>query len=197
MAPDSFFPSESGPVPSIHTNTNMLCEVCIDTLDRPIALGCGNLVCLLCCTKWLSTGNQECPCCTSPLNGHTHAPTRLTLAILGSQLVECQKGCNKIVRAEQYLPHLRSKCKEFFEHTSFSPSRTTVRELLEKDKESPVTPTEKRVAGHLVKRLMAESDGPILQVPTKGQVKMHNTLIFLSPLIQHSLSQSCLSEHVG
>lgn len=175
MAPPSFFPPLPCPVPSFpSTHTNISCSICMSMLDRPIELGCGNMVCLLCCTRWLSTEKQDCPCCPccdSTLQDHASSPSRVTMSILGSQLVNCIRGCNRTIQAEQYIPHIQSQCQNFFEHSTNSPSRVTIQDLLEKDKASPTTPTEKKVAEHLIKRLMAESEqGRILQVPTRGQV---------------------------
>lgn len=172
MAPPSFF-STLPPLPKAHTNTTISCVVCEGILDRPIEFGCGNMVCLLCCIKWLTTTRTqmvECPCCTTPLVDHAHPPSRVTMNVLGSQLVECTKGCNRVVKADQYLTHLHSKCQAFFEHSIYSPSRSTIRDLLEKDDETPTTPTERKVANHIIRRLMAESKEEILQVPTRGQV---------------------------
>ncbi len=91
--------------------------------------------------------------------------------VLGRQLVECHKGCNRTVRAQQYLQHLQSQCQDFFEHSTHSPSRTTIKEILERDMESPTTPAEKEVAKNIIRRLMAESeDSQILHLPTRGQV---------------------------
>ena len=42
---------------------------------------------------------------------------------------------------------------------------------------TPTTHTEKRVAQHIIKRLMAEGqDSTLLQVPTRGQVSNTNDL---------------------
>ena len=170
MAPAPFF-SPLTPLPLAHTSTNVWCVVCMEVLDRPIELGCGNLICLLCCTKCLGT-STNCPCCCSSLVNHTHSPSRVTMDIVGSQLVVCGKGCNRVVKAEQYFSHTRSQCQAFFEHSVHSPSRSTIRDLLDKHMETPTTNTEKRVANSLIKRLMAENrDESVLQLTTGGQVK--------------------------
>lgn len=169
MAPPSFY---TGSIPSAHTNRETQCTICQHTLDRPVELGCGNLVCLACITRSLYSGCEGCPCChVAQLQEHTTTPSKVTMAVLGGQLVECPKGCNRTVRADQYQQHLSSKCQEFYEHSTYSPSRTTLSDVLGKDTSTPTTHTEKRVAQHLIKRLMAESqDKALLQVPTRGQV---------------------------
>ena len=103
------------------------------------------------------------------------------MSILGGQLVECPRGCNRTVKAENYNSHIQSQCQAFFEHSVLSPSRTTIRDLLDRDRESATTPTEKRVAQHLIKRLMAENEeGQLLQLPTRGQVciQTHESLTY-------------------
>lgn len=181
VAPPSFY-SASEPIPSTsHTNTStdIQCTICRHTLDRPIELGCGNLVCLACISRCLCSGCGEgCPCCHVPqLQEHATTPSKVTMAVLGSQLVECTKGCNRTVRSDQYQQHLQSKCQGFYEHSTHSPSRTTLSDILDKDTSTPTTHTEKRVAQHLIKRLMAEGqDSTLLQVPTRGQVSNTNDL---------------------
>lgn len=169
MAPQPFFPTVTPPLMSTE-NSDILCTVCASFLDRPVELECGNLVCLECCIKWL-TISTECPCCYMPLLDHTHPPSKVTMSVLGGQLFECDRGCNRTVKATDYQQHLRSQCHNFFQHSTLSPSRTTVRDLLEKGRDTPTNPTERRVAEHLLKRMMSEKeDTPLLQVPTRGQV---------------------------
>lgn len=44
---------------------------------------------------------------------HFRSPSRLTMEVLGSQLVECEvSGCNRVVRVDNYNAHLHSKCRE-------------------------------------------------------------------------------------
>lgn len=107
-APASFF---TRPLPTITpTHIDMLCLICLGMLDRPIELECGNMVCLLCCTQWPTISNSvDCLCCYD----HTHSPSRVTMAVLESQLVECGQGCNRSVRVDQYQQHISSKCGAF------------------------------------------------------------------------------------
>ena len=80
-----------------------------------------------------------------------------------------RNGCNRVVRVEQYSIHLQSRCQTAYEHSISSPSRSTIKDLLDRGSTAPTTPTERRVASHLIKRLMKESTGGILQVPTGNQ----------------------------
>lgn len=172
MAPPSFFSTASGIPSTTCTHMDIQCTICVSTLDRPIELGCGNLVCLVCIARYLSSGSEGCPCChVCHLQGHISTPSKVTMAILGGQLVECTRGCNRTVRADQFEQHLQSRCQGFYEHSTHSPSRTTIKEILDKDQTTPTTHTEKIVAHNLIKRLMAENeDSTLLQVPTRGQV---------------------------
>ena len=42
--------------------------------------------------------------------------------------------------------------------------------MLQRSTSVPALPVEKRVAEHLVRRMMTESEGCIMKVPTRGQV---------------------------
>lgn len=167
MAPPSFLP-HSLPLSAIPTTCTHTCTICMNILDQPIELLCGSLVCL---DKWLTISRkEECPCCFSPLHNHARTPSRVTMDMLGSQLVECPRGCNRTVQLGMYAQHHQSRCQSFFEHSTFSPSRTTISDILDRNTE-PTTQAEQRVARNIIKRLMAESkDSQVLQVPTGGQV---------------------------
>ncbi len=116
-------------------------------------------------------GIIDCPCCSSPLADHVHPPSRVTLDVLGSQLVVCSRGCNRMVKADLYIAHIKSQCQGFYQHSVLSPSRITLHDVLEKETESPPTPAEKEVAEKIMRRLMIESgDSQVLHLPTGGQV---------------------------
>ena len=176
MAPAPLFPPL---VPDPGTQTNqVLCTICSNILDRPIELDCGVLVCLLCITRWLTikSGQEaeimvECPCCYCSLIDHAHTPSRVTLNLLGEQEVICARGCNRAVKAELYMAHINSRCQACFSHSIHSPSRTTIGELLTKDRDRPTTHAEKKVARNIITRMIAEgSSTQVLQLPTGGQV---------------------------
>ena len=170
MAPDPFFPSITElPKP---TNNDILCLLCFNILDRPIELECGSAICLVCCTNWIQISDCiQCPCCYNSLEGHTKTPSQLTLGVIGQQLVECSNGCNRTVKVELYHQHIQSRCQSHYEHSTHSPSRTTVQNILDKQLDCPTTSVERKVAQNLFKQLMAESeDGHTITVPTQGQV---------------------------
>ena len=189
LAPASFFSTHtlSTPDPCTSQNTTpILCTICTGILDRPVELGCGTLVCLLCITEWLTVkaemdaeGEVECPCCVTPLAGHANAPSRVTMDVLGGQEVICARSCNRAVKVELYEAHIQSQCRKFFSHSVYSPSRTTLGELLEKDLDRPTTYAEKKVARNIISRMMAEGESSeILQLPTRGQVHSNNKVIW-------------------
>ena len=74
-----------------------------------------------------------------------------------------------------YIQHHQSHYQAYFEHSTHSPSRTTISDILERETE-PATQAEKRVAKSIIKRLMAENKGSqVLQLPTGGQVHLNTT----------------------
>ena len=173
MAPDPFFPRHTRPNPIIN---KILCPLCYNILEQPIELECGSAICLLCCTNWIQISESiQCPCCYDNLEGHAKSPSKLTLGVLGQQLVECSMGCNRTIRVELYHRHVLSQCQANYEHSTFSPSKTTLQKVLDKQSGSPTTSVERKVAQNLFKRLMAESeDSHMITVPTKGQVHFFN-----------------------
>ena len=87
IVPEPFFPGlTSLPIP---TTNDILCPICCSVLERPIEFDCGSAVCLLCCTYWIQMSDSiQCPCCHSSLESHAKPPSRLTLGVIGQQLVE-------------------------------------------------------------------------------------------------------------
>ena len=183
MAPPSFFPTSIplSAFPSTHIHT---CTICMNILNQPVELLCGSLVCLCCITRWLTINRrEECPCCISPLQDHARSPSRVTMDMLSSQMVDCPRGCNRTVKLGLYIQHHQSHCQSFFEHSTHSPSRTTISDILDREKQ-PITPAEKRVARNIIKRIMAESkDSQTLQLPTGGQVNL---------IMMHPQNLTCL-----
>ena len=90
--------------------------------------------------------------------------------------MECSGGCNRAIKVELYHKQLQSQCQAHYEHSTYTPYRTTVQKILEKQVDAPTTSVEQKVAQNLFKRMMAVS---ILTVPIQGQVHtyIHNTYI--------------------
>ena len=81
-------------------------------------------------------------------------------------MVECQK-CHTSVTAHSYNAHLDAGCRASCD----SPSKHTVRELLDAPANLPVTPMEARATGRVIERLMnQEGTGSIVRVQARGKV---------------------------
>jgi hypothetical protein len=77
-----------------------------------------------------------------------------------------------VVRADNFMRHLESSCKDFYESSIDSPSRLTVKDMLSRSTNHPITGSEKRVAENLIKRMIAEHpQEAVVRVPTRGQVR--------------------------
>ena len=76
VAPPSFFAAEyplQSSIPDI--SQNLCCPICMILLDRPVELGCGSIVCLSSCTKWIHhrmCSSLLCPCCYSDTFDNMH-----------------------------------------------------------------------------------------------------------------------------
>ena len=181
-APSSFFP-DSYPDSHLYTDHSLsqvgdvvLCPVCTAVLERPIELACDRMVCLGCLVIWVQISPKlTCPCCfDNPLNSdHMKSPSAITIRVLGSLLVVCGI-CKRSVQAGQYLSHISTKCSA---HSVDSPSKATIRDILSKSPDSAPSPVERRVAGSVIKRMMAGNEG-LVQVPT-GSHGNNNTLSYI------------------
>lgn len=183
IAPASFFPQSS--IPSynhsiLHT-LNIECAICTQVPERPLELACGSIVCAACCCKWVQIScDLTCPCChtSMPVDKHLQRPSEVTMSVLGSLVVDCNKGCNRSVRASDYRQHLEAQCKQYFVQSTVSPSRVTIGEILSKTTETPITPVEKRVAATVIRWIMSENpDNSVIKIPTQGQVSIIQHLI--------------------
>ena len=177
IAPPSFFPDDNIPTyKATAVSSDLACPICAAILERPIQLACGSIVCLGCCRKWINSSISplSCPCCYNhQLNCSTiHSPPTVVMSLLSSLLVNCGKECQKTVRADLYRKHLNSKCQGHYHLAVNSPSKMTLRDVLEKPAKLPPTPAETRVAEHLFRRLLDSSDEQVIRVPTSGQVGM-------------------------
>lgn len=175
MAPDSYFPNSGTSLVNFTDSSlsavgeSALCPLCMEVLDKPLELPCDMMVCLKCLTKWIQlSGKLTCPCCFDhPLNSdHLKSPSNITMSILGSMQVVCDV-CTKSVQAKNYTKHLATMCSAYID----SPSKATIRDILSQPSHVAPSPTERRVAGSLIKRMMAKNEG-VVQVPTsnRGQV---------------------------
>ena len=179
LVPSSFFPVEDLLQQSSVSDVspNLCCPICTVLLDRPVELGCGSIVCLSCCKKWIQhhlCSSLLCPCCYNSTfdSGHIRPPPALVVGLLKELLLPCNKGCGKLVRLESYIKHAQGKCQSHYVVVD-SPSKTTMSDVLSRPSNLPATPAERRVAEHLVRKIITRNESErqgVLRVPTSGQV---------------------------
>lgn len=187
VAPESLFPDQPE-YKSSQTLESLTCPVCKKVLQRPVEVECGKAICASCLCTCIER-ELSCPCChtTDFTEAHIRKPNTVVVDLLKNLLVICKQGCRKIVRANAYTKHLQSKCLSHYERMVDSPSRVTIGEVLSKSTADPVTPSEKKVAENLIRRLMAENKSePVIHVPTRGQVPI--VLNLIKPYLFHNCS---------
>ena len=87
-------------------------------------------------------------------------------------MVHCTKNCGKMVKLGSYTKHLKDQCRSHYEVIN-SPS---IKDILSRPTSLPATPAEKKIAEHLVRKIMScqgESDEGVVRLPTSGQVCMN------------------------
>lgn len=179
MAPPSLYPENTPPQCSETYLTDQLsCPICTLLLDRPLQLSCGAIVCLQCCHSWVmhkSGTSLSCPCCYSHQfdSSQVCPPPYLVVALMESLLVHCGRQCGWLVKLNSYNKHLEANCRSHYHQSVNSPSTMTLSDVLAKPTSSPVTAAEKRVAEHLVRRMLNQgsSDSKVVKIPTRGQVR--------------------------
>ena len=156
------------------TLSDLQCKLCRYILDRPVQMRCGKLVCLKCLEQyWQKNGGEAmetypCPLCDNA--SHDTAPTPAAdflVKVIGALQLHCSV-CRETVRLEQLNNHLKSNCTDRI--TAPSPSKLTVGQILCRPTDAPPTPTEKKVATSVIKRLLHTSDSEVVSLPTAGQV---------------------------
>ena len=157
----------------------LLCPLCLEVLDQPIELACSNLVCANCCCKWIErSGTVSCPCCYyHQLDDLTISlPSTVVQDLLGTLKLSCTK-CHKTTTAAQHRLHKNSQCQGHYEASS--PSQITAQHILQRPMTAPTLPVEKQVAECLVRRLMTESDDTVVRIPTRGQVRNRQWVLYI------------------
>ena len=149
---------------------NLLCPICCDTLKQPIKLACGRLVCAHCCCRWIVSPKPTCPgCYTHELDNLTIGlPSAVVYELLGALKLVCGT-CKQKTTAAQLKQHKASQCKGHYEVPS--PSQISAQEILARPVTAPTQPVERRLAEHLVRRLMTESEDKVVRIPTRGKVR--------------------------
>jgi len=151
--------------------TSLLCHLCSEVVSQPVELECESLVCASCCCRWIQVSRSvECPCCyRHQLDDTTiNLPSVVVLDLLGTLRLSCNR-CSRTTIARQYHKHKESNCQGHYEIVS--PLQVTVENILQRPVTAPTQPVERRVAEHLVRRLMSESEDSVLRIPTRGQVR--------------------------
>ena len=152
---------------------NVLCPICCDVLNHPIELACGSLVCAHCCYRWIELSPKpSCPgCYTHDLDDVSISlPSAVVYELLGALKLVCQT-CQQKTTAAQFKQHKASHCKAHYE--VLSPSRISAHEILARPVTARTQPVERRLAEHLVRRLMTESEDKIVRIPTRGKVRTY------------------------
>ena len=151
---------------------SLKCPICLEVLNGPVELSCGQLVCSSCCIMHLAiSGNRNCPCCYEDVlsDDTVHSPPSVVLELLGELVLVCSH-CTQMVKAVNYRIHLDSNCQ--MHNTPDSPSKHTLKEIMQAPADNPTTPMEKKAAGRILHRLLHEVEPgcSIIRVPTSGQV---------------------------
>lgn len=175
IAPSYFFSCTSS-LTYTHSSTCTLdvvhCPVCSSVLERPVELDCGKLVCAECLVRKIQeTGELICQWCHLPLlSSHFHAPSSVTMGVLGSLLVKCT-ACVMLVKACNFMAHIESKCTAHREVSGLhSPTKTTLHDVLSKSPDVTLSPSELRVAGNVIKRMTQAEEFIKIPTGTRGQV---------------------------
>ena len=169
VAPSPLLTSESVPKYIGNVHTSLECTVCMEVLQGPVELPCGQLICASCLTKSIATLNStKCPCCYT-CNLAENAPTKppqIVLDLLAELHLEC-KRCHTSVAAGSYQAHLDAGCTA----PTPVPDSPTIKEVLSAPDDSPVTPMERKAAGQVIQRIIQQGEsGQVIQIATKGKV---------------------------
>ena len=147
------------------------CPLCSEILDCPVQLSCGKLVCAGCLSRHVHTARScACPCCVGDAHFLTAAaiqePPELVLNVLGSLFVHCPEKCSKIGPCTKLQQHIQSGCTKFF-----SEQPQHIADVLSEPVSVPPTAAQRKVATHLVRRLLTEtSTGRVVELLTGGWV---------------------------
>ena len=167
-----------------------VCKLFSRILDSPIEL---QLFCSQCCIDHL----LSLPVQITTLQ-HIRMPSQITLMSLASLTVQCSQGeCSKRVALGKLQEHRkRLSCqgvdsqKEKFLHTPALAECTLAEVLTAPIHKTPNT-TEKKVATHLIRRLMKSTSeiasDDFLSLKTGRQVCMHFTHDLFHAIIDHSI----------
>lgn len=171
IAPPTFVNMQRTLDTDIHSD--FLCKLCSTILNQPIELSdCGNYVCSKClCDSLKESNSLTCPCCSSDhiknFQDAIKRPPDIVLTALSNLQITCSL-CNRKGYLKDQEAHLSSNCLEHFNGPQF------IAEILDKPKESPLSPTECKLQSSLLRRCLTTSGSsgtiPTVKVKTGGQV---------------------------
>ncbi|XP_048588874.1 E3 ubiquitin-protein ligase TRIM39-like [Nematostella vectensis] len=138
----------------------VFCAICKEVLTQPIATPCDHYFCVLCICEWLDqTYNKSgCPVCKASISpGVLHKIPR----VLGNTLASCQvlcRSCKEPRRLDNLAAH-----EAIYTTYIAQPATTTVREILNAGKDTPLSQVEERICNQLMKRKLSVSQSlPVL-----------------------------------
>ena len=128
---------------------------------------------------------MSCPCCYyHHLDNLTMSlPSTVVQDLLGTLKLSCAK-CHQTTTVAQYRLHKISQCQGHYEVSS--PSRVTAQHILQRPMTAPTLPVEKQVAEHLVRQLMTESKDTVVRIPTRGQVRNRQRVLYIHSYLLHN-----------
>ncbi|ESS29739.1 zinc finger, C3HC4 type (RING finger) domain-containing protein [Toxoplasma gondii RUB] len=124
------------PVDQCALNTNygpravehLICPVCQDLLDNPLATPCDHHFCRSCCENLMKSGIQTCPLCNKQTYGSSGKkdddgravdtwlfsdPNKSFIRILeGTPMVCSNDGCEEVIPLGEFPQHLASHCTQ-------------------------------------------------------------------------------------
>lgn len=142
---------------------DLVCKSCDKVLDEPVELACKHLLCCSCCFQLLRSHLQTIPC---PHCQHNHEletssfqpPPPIVDKLLQHLVVKCDREkCSKVVHLCDLQSHLDSKC--ILKSTTIQQS-ITVDQILQQPANTPPTRIEMETAGHIVRKILAQSQTP-------------------------------------
>lgn len=152
---------------------DFVCRSCRNILDEPVELPCRHVLCYTCCITYLKTNltSISCPHCQQahPIVASSFlAPPPLMVKFLAQLVVKCEKvNCLETVYLSDLQRHMNSNCK----HTSDIRQTLTLGQILGRPATSPPTRLELETAGHVVKKILSQSQAQApFSLPTGGYV---------------------------
>ena len=176
---DAMRPSDFLPLPPPMHIRQFTCIICSNIIDQPIELRCSHMFCGECLIEQIQSGNSKCqqPNCDNVITqADIKPPSELVMLSLGSLQYTCTRGsCNATVPLQNVSTHSRL-CTGLPPQSQgpSTPSSISLRQVLNAPVDKTPSTIERRVLGHLTKRIMQSSSDhgsdTTITVATGGQV---------------------------